>query len=108
MRRASRTTNVVPKYDESMKGKERLSASVDSDLLEAGVAAVAAGRAPSLSAWVNDALRRQADHDRRMSALDEFFAAFEAEHGEITDQEIREATRAARSRSVVVRGGGAA
>ena len=107
MQRAGATTNVVSKYDESMKGKERLSASVDGDLLEAGAAAVAAGRAPSLSAWVNDALRRQADHDRRMSALDEFFAAFEAEHGEITDEEIREATRAARSRSVVVRGRGA-
>lgn len=106
MRRAP-TTNVVSKYDERMTGKQRLSASVDSDLLEAGVAAVAAGRAPSLSAWVNDALRLQADHDRRMSALDEFFAAFEAEHGEITDQEIRDATRAARSHSVVVRGGGA-
>lgn len=91
-----------------MTGKQRLSASVDSDLLEAGVAAVAEGRAPSLSAWVNDALRLQADHDRRMIALDEFFAAFEAENGVITDEEIREATRAARSRSVVVRGGGAA
>ena len=50
----------------------------------------------------------QADHDRRMIALDEFFAAFEAEHGEITDHEIRDATRAARSRSLVVRGGGPA
>jgi hypothetical protein len=91
-----------------MTSKERLSASVDRELHEAGVAAVAAGRAPNLSAWVNDALRRQADHDRRMSALDEFFAAFEAEHGEITSEEIRDATRAARSRSVVVRGGGGA
>ena len=106
--RRSRTTNVVSTYDERMTGKQRLSASVDSELLEAGAAAVAAGRAPSLSAWVNDALRLQADHDRRMIALDEFLAAFEAEHGEITDEEIREAIRAARSRSVVVRGGGSA
>jgi hypothetical protein len=107
-RRRRRNTNVVSKYDEGMTSKQRLSASVDSDLLEAGIAAVAAGRAPNLSAWVNEALRRQADHDRRMSALDEFFAAYEADHGEITTEEIRDATRAARRRSVVVRGGGGA
>jgi hypothetical protein len=87
-----------------MTSKQRLSASVDSDLLEAGAAAVAAGRASNLSAWVNEALRRQAEHDRRMSALDEFFAAFDSEHDEITSEEIRDATRVARSRSVVVRG----
>lgn len=57
---------------------------MDADLVEAAHAAVAAGRAENLSAWVNEALRRQVDHDRRMWALDEFFAAYEAEHGEIT------------------------
>jgi len=39
---------------------------------------------------VNDALRRQADHDRRMRALDDFLDAYEAEHGEITEDEVRE------------------
>ena len=67
-----------------MKGKQRLSASVDADLMQAGQEAVAEGRAESMSAWVNDALRLKADHDRRMRALDEFIAAYEAEHGEIT------------------------
>jgi len=76
---------------------------VEAGLLAAGRAAVAEGRAESLSAWVNDALRRQADHDRRMQALDEFLAAYEAEHGEITEDEIREAERRSRSRAVVVR-----
>lgn len=77
---------------------------MERELLEAGRAAVAEGRAESLSAWVNDALRRQADHDRRMAALDEFLAAYEAEHGAISEQEMRAASRRARSRADVVRG----
>ncbi len=66
--------------------------------------AVAQGRAESMSAWVNDALRLKAEHDRRLAALDEFLRAYEAEHGEITDQEIAEAVHGARARAVVVRG----
>jgi Arc/MetJ-type ribon-helix-helix transcriptional regulator len=50
--------------------KQRLSTSVDEDLINAGQAAVQAGRAESLSAWVNEALRRQAEHERRLRALD--------------------------------------
>ena len=84
--------------------RERLSATVEGDLLDAGRAAVAEGRADSVSAWVNDALRLKADHDRRMRALDEFIAAYEAEHGVISDEEIRQAKRRARARAVVVRG----
>jgi len=94
---------VVAKYDKSMKSRGRLSASVDPQLLAAGHAAVAEGRAESLSAWVNDALRLKADHDRRMAALDAFVAAFEAEHGQITEDEIAEATRRTRARATVVR-----
>ncbi|MGH8884852.1 MAG: hypothetical protein ACRDYX_06705 [Egibacteraceae bacterium] len=56
---------------------------------------MADGRIENLSAWVNEALRRQVEHDRRMRALDEFLAAYEAEHGEITDEEMRDATRRA-------------
>jgi Arc/MetJ-type ribon-helix-helix transcriptional regulator len=85
--------------------RERLSATVEGELLEAAREAVAEGRAESVSAWVNDALRLQADHDRRMRALDGFLAAYEAEHGVISDDEIRQARRRARSRAVVVRGG---
>lgn len=87
-----------------MSGKQRLSASVDADLIAEAHAAVAGGRAPSVSAWVNDALRRQVEHDRRVTALGEFLAAYEAEHGEITEEEIRAASRQAESRAVVVRG----
>jgi hypothetical protein len=86
-----------------MKGRERLSASVDPQLLAAGHAAVAEGRAESLSSWVNDALKLKADHDRRMSALDAFLAAFEAEHGHISQDEITDATRRTRARAIVVR-----
>lgn len=88
-----------------MSVKQRLSASVDADLLEAGRAAVAAGNAGNLSEWVNAALRRQAEDDRRLQAAREFVAAYEAEHGKITDDEIEEATRRARARAIVVRGG---
>jgi hypothetical protein len=87
-----------------MVSKARLSASVDRDLLAAGQAAVAAGTAENLSAWVNDALRRQAEHDARMMALGELVASFEADHGPITDAEVADATRWAREHAVVVRG----
>lgn len=86
--------------------RQRLSATVEADLLEAGRAAVAAGEADSLSAWVNAALRRQAEHDVRMRAMDVFLTEYEAEHGEITDEEMAAARRNARARAVVVRGRG--
>lgn len=86
--------------------KERISSTIEADLLAAGRQAVAEGRAQSLSAWVSGGLRRQAEHDLRMRALDEFIRAYEAEHGEITPQEIRDATKRMRGRAVVVRGAG--
>ena len=79
-----------------MSGKQRLSASVDADLMAVAQEAVARGRAGSMSAWVNDALRLKADQDRRLRALDEFLAAYEAEHGPISEQEMEEAARVAR------------
>ena len=87
-----------------MSVKERLSASVDADLVAVAQEAVAQGRAESVSAWVNAALRLKAAHDQRLRALDEFVATFEAEHGEITEAEMSEAARRARGRAVIVRG----
>ena len=87
-----------------MSAKERLSASVDADLVAVAQEAVAQGRAESVSAWVNEALRLKVALDRRLRAIDEFVAGFEAEHGEITETEMREAARRARGRAVVVRG----
>src|SRR5229473_6769575 len=86
-----------------MSAKQRLSASVDADLMAVAQDAVTQGQAESVSAWVNDALRLKADHDRRLRALDDFIAAYEAEHGEITEEEIRDAARRARAGATVVR-----
>jgi Arc/MetJ-type ribon-helix-helix transcriptional regulator len=87
-----------------MNNKRRLSASVDADLVAAAQQAVTDGHTDSVSAWVNDALRLKAEHDERLRALDEFLAAYEAEHGEISDEEMRDASRRARERAIVVRG----
>ena len=84
--------------------KERLSASVDAELIRAGERAVARGRSDSLSAWVNDALRLKLLHDERLEALADFIQAYEAEHGEITPEEMRLAARRVRSRALTVRG----
>ena len=86
-----------------MSTKQRLSASVDAEVLEAAEAAVSAGRAANVSTWVNEALRRQIQHDRRMLALDDFIDAYEAEHGTVSEAEIRDASRRARARAIVVR-----
>lgn len=54
---------------------------------------------------MNDALRLKAEHDRRLRAVDEFIAAYEAEHGEITDEQMEAAYRRAKARAIVVRRG---
>ena len=87
-----------------MSKKQRLSASVDEELIRAGESAVARGRSDSLSAWVNDALRLKLVHDRRLEALALFVHAHEVERGEITPDELRLAARRARSRAITVRG----
>jgi hypothetical protein len=87
-----------------MTTRERLSATVRAELLAAGRAAVAEGRAPNMSAWVDAALARQAEYDRQLKALDEFIRSYEAEFGEITPDDVREARRYFRGRTVTVRG----
>lgn len=88
-----------------MTEKRRLSVSVDADLVEAGQETVSVGEAASLSGWVNDALRRQVEHERRLRGVNEFIRSFEAEHGEITEAEMDEVARDMRARAIVVRGG---
>jgi Arc/MetJ-type ribon-helix-helix transcriptional regulator len=80
--------------------KVRLSASVDADLFAAAESAVARGQLESVSAWVNDALRMKAEHDKRLEALAAFVGAYEKEHGEITAEEVRSAVRRARARAL--------
>jgi hypothetical protein len=77
-----------------------LSVSVRPAWVEAAPSAVAGGRAASVSAGVDDALRLKIEHDRRLAA---FVASYEAEQGEITDEEIRVAARSARRRAATVR-----
>jgi hypothetical protein len=86
-----------------MKPKQRLSASVDADLLRAAEAAAERGQVATVSAWVNDALRLKLLHDQRLHALSEFVDAYEAAHGEITPDEMEGAARSARNRAVPVR-----
>ncbi|MEO8905378.1 MAG: hypothetical protein ABI488_22930 [Polyangiaceae bacterium] len=87
-----------------MSGKLRLSASVDAAMIAAAQAAVASGLAANVSEWVNEAMRRQAEHDQRLRAFDEFLLDYETKHGVITEAEIRNADRRARARATVVRG----
>lgn len=86
-----------------MTTKRRLSASIDAELMAAAEGAVERGAAPSVSSWVNEAFRRQIEHDRRLAAMDAFLAAFEAEFGEITDADIARATKLTRANATVVR-----
>ncbi len=74
-----------------MSMNERSSASVDADWVAVAQHAVDQGQAESVSAWISEALRLKVRHDRRMAALDQFISAYEAEHGQITQQEMDEA-----------------
>jgi Arc/MetJ-type ribon-helix-helix transcriptional regulator len=87
-----------------MTTKQRLSVTIDPDLLAAIQRRVHDGRAESLSAWVNDALRRQLGHADRLAAMAEFIDEYEAKHGVVTDEEAEKLIREARSRAIVVRG----
>ena len=86
-----------------MKPKGRLSASVDADLIRAAEAAAKRGQVPTVSAWVNDALRLKLEHDQRLQALASFIEEFEGEHGVITTDEMDRAVRQARHRAIPVR-----
>ncbi len=78
---------------------------VDPLVIEAGNEAVAAGLADSLSGWVNAALTERATRDRKLQSLSEAIGDYEAEFGEITNDEISARQRADREASTVVRGG---
>ena len=85
--------------------KERLTVSVDSELIEAANQAVTEGRVASLSGWVNLALTELAAKEQRLRALAEAVAAYEHEFGEITAAEIAVQQRADRRNAVAARGG---
>ena len=84
--------------------KARLTVTVDHDLIAAGNHAVAEGRAESMSAWVNAALAEKAAKERRLTALAAAVAAYEAQFGAISAQELVDQARADREAATVVRG----
>ena len=88
-----------------MSQKQRLSATIDAELLAAVEQATKRGGAPTISAWVNDAIRLKLDHDQRLRALGALIAEYEAEHGPITDRDREDALREAKRRAISVRGG---
>jgi hypothetical protein len=83
-----------------MNAKQRFTVTADADLIRAGKTAVAEGQAGNFSAWVNDAMRLKAENDARLRALDRFFEEYEREHGEITEGEIKAATKRLKSRAI--------
>ncbi|MBI3048639.1 MAG: hypothetical protein HYY76_10065 [Acidobacteria bacterium] len=84
--------------------KERLTVTVDEELVRAGNTAVAEGRVGSLSAWVNAALADRAAKDRWLRALADAVSAYEAEFGDITPEELARQARADRASARVIRG----
>src|SRR5206468_1606687 len=83
--------------------KERVTVTVDSELIEAATQAVMEGRVASLSGWVNLALAERAAKERRLRALAESVAAYEHEFGDITPVELAGQERADRRNSIAVR-----
>jgi hypothetical protein len=84
------------------KRKERLTVTVDGALLQAANDAVHAGRASSVSAWVNLALEQQAARERRLRVMADAIAAYEEAHGVISDEEIEKLRRADRRNAMLV------
>ena len=84
--------------------KERLTITVDAHLVKEGNRAVAAGRADSLSGWVNLALSERIAKERRLAAMAGAVAAYEDRFGAISDEEIAAQQRADRRAAIVVRG----
>ncbi len=84
--------------------KERVTVTLDRVLVEVGNAAIEAGRADSLSAWINLAVAEHVAKERRLIALSELLADYEAEHGEITPAELAARERDDRRKATVIRG----
>ena len=84
--------------------KQRLTVTVDPELIEAGNRAVADGKADSVSGWVSSALAEKVQRDQQLAQLRAAIADYEAEFGQITAEEIAAQQRADREDALVVRG----
>jgi hypothetical protein len=85
--------------------KERLTVTVDPAVVRAGNQAVKAGRAESLSGWVNLAMTELAERERRLQAMQEAVRQYEREFGNISAAELAAQEQADRRNAVVVRAG---
>ena len=83
--------------------KRRVTITVDEDVVEEVARAVADGRASSISAWIGEAIVARQANDRRLEALGELIAEYEAEHGTITDEELAQQAQADRDSAAHVR-----
>jgi len=84
--------------------KQRLTVTVDPELVEAGNRAVATGAADSVSGWVSAALAEKVRRDQRLENLRAAIADYEVEFGAISTGEMEAQRRADREDAVVVRG----
>lgn len=84
--------------------KQRLTVTVDPQLIRAGQLAVEAGDAASVSAWVGEALEEKVRRDHKLTLLAAAIEDFEREFGEITADEIANQQRTDRAGATVVRG----
>lgn len=84
--------------------KQRLTVTVDPELVEAAQQAVDSGQADSVSGWVSAALEDKIRRGRKLALLAEAVASYEKEFGVITADEIVVQRRADRQDATVVRG----
>ncbi|MSR20846.1 MAG: hypothetical protein EXR91_07685 [Gemmatimonadetes bacterium] len=96
----------IDRLHEVVDVEHRLAEELLATLLDAAQEAVSTGRAQSVSSWVSVALAERMAKERRLSALADGIETYEAEHGEISEQEMVEQARADRTAAVVVRGSG--
>lgn len=83
--------------------KQRVTVTVDEALLQDVSRRVQHGHAESLSAWVGEAMAQRAARDERLAVLAAIVAEYEAEHGEITDDELAQQAQADRDAAAAVR-----
>lgn len=87
-----------------MRTKERLTVTVDPELVGVATRAVERGLADSVSAWVSAAMAEHAARTRRTLALAEAVAAYESEAGALTEGEVAAQRLDDQRNAIVVRG----
>ena len=76
-------------YDKGMH-KQRVTVTVDEELVEAANRAVSEGLARSVSEWVSEAMAQRHDRDARLAVMRRLLEEYEADHGVISEEEIAE------------------